>query len=395
MILKAINYQTIIRFVGNTLFLMFIFILLIDPTNNLFHKKDILFLLLVGFCLFFHKPDLSKIPHIIALFVSILIPWTFSVIEMRTIDLDYVFPVFKSIAPSILLLWIREFDLLKLSRIPTIWCCLIIDILFLSIIIFPETESIIYLFVSVDNETIIMSTRWFLGFKLFCMYLKSTVAMIIPLTYYFFLCVSWKRITWKAFIALFIICFYFMLSGTRSTILVPFFLLGLTIYASYRNHPKVNKYIYPILLIGGFILCLLIIILASDTQEISNTVKYGHLPSYTKLFEEHPSYLLTGQGPGAFFYSDGFNKYVMQTEWAYLELIRCFGICSVLIIGIFIYPLFAFWRNKEDILSFSIFGAYSVYLIVAGTNPLLLSSTGMLVLLISYSYREKIMVKSE
>lgn len=186
-----------------------------------------------------------------------------------------------------------------------------------------------------------------------------------------------------------------MLSGTRSTILVPFFLLGLTIYASYRNHPKVNKYIYPILLIGGFILCLLIIILASDTQEISNTVKYGHLPSYTKLFEEHPSYLLTGQGPGAFFYSDGFNKYVMQTEWAYLELIRCFGICSVLIIGIFIYPLFAFWRNKEDILSFSIFGAYSVYLIVAGTNPLLLSSTGMLVLLISYSYREKIMAKSE
>ncbi len=393
MILNNYNHQSIIKFIGNTLFLMLIFVIFIDPTNTIFHKKDILFILLTGFCFIFYKPDFSKIPHIIAMVLAPLIPWTFSVMKMSNIDIDYVIPVFKSISPVILLLWIRDFDLLRLSRFPVILCCLIMDILFLCILIIPETESAIYLFASIDNDTILMSRRWFLGVEFFCMYLKSTVAMLFPLTYFTHVCVTKGKQTYGAWIAFIIIFFYFMFSGTRSTMLIPFFLLGLCLYISYKNHPKAKWLFYPILFIGGIGFTTLLIALASDTQEASNLIKYGHISSYTSLFENTPAILLTGQGPGAFFYSDGFNQYVLQTEWTYLELVRWFGIFSLFIIGVFFYPLKIMWEHRSTPLTHSLFWAYIAYLVIAGTNPLMLSSTGMIAMLMAYSYSESITKK--
>jgi hypothetical protein len=48
------------------------------------------------------------------------------------------------------------------------------------------------------------------------------------------------------------------------------------------------------------------------------------------------------------------------------------------------------WKNFQNNLSYTLFWAYLAYLLIAGTNPLLLSSTGMVVLLIVYSYVEKL-----
>ena len=64
-----------------------------------------------------------------------------------------------------------------------------------------------------------------------------------------------------------------------------------------------------------------------------------------------------------------------ETEWSYMELLRCYGLFSLFIIGVLLYPLKNFWTQvrKDDFMA-GIFATYIVYLLVAGTNPLLLSS---------------------
>ena len=217
--------------------------------------------------------------------------------------------------------------------------------------------------------------------------------MILPMALYIYYCVTKGERTWSRWIACAIILFYFTFSGTRTTMLVPFFIIGITIYTTFKDNPKAKLFFYPILLIGGIMFLYLIFLLASDTHEASNLVKYGHIASYTELFENNPIYLLTGQGPGAYFYSEGFGKYVLQTEWTYLELVRWFGVFSILIVGVFFWPLITFWKYRSDNLTFSLLGAYLAYLIIAGTNPLMSSSTGMMALIIAYSYRDHIINK--
>lgn len=392
MLIKSIDitYPSIIRFIGNSLFLMLILVFLLDPANTILHKKDVIFILLTGFCIVFYKPDLTKLPYIGCLFAAILIPFLFSIIAMRNIDMEDVLPVFKAISPSILLLWIREFDLLKLSQMPVILACLIMDILFLVILIFPETEGPIYIFAAIESETVQMAHRWFLGIQMFCMYLRSTIAFTFVLTYLLYLCVSKEKRTIMVIIALAIVFFYFTFAGTRSSMLVPWFIAGIVCYAIYKDHPRAKLFFYPLLVIGGILFIILIVALATETDEVSNAVKYGHIASYANLFDRHPLYLIFGQGPGSYFYSDGFNKYVLQTEWTYLELLRWFGLCSLLIVGVFYKPLITFWKYRSNALTFSLFWTYAAYLIIAGTNPLMLSSTGMIMLLTAYSYQERI-----
>ena len=89
-------------------------------------------------------------------------------------------------------------------------------------------------------------------------------------------------------------------------------------------------------------------------------------------------------------YSEGFNKVVFKTEWTYLELVRNYGLFSLIIIGVFAKPLITMWKHRREAFCKCMFFAYLSYLLIAGTNPLLLSSTGMIVLLMAYSYEESI-----
>ena len=69
-----------------------------------------------------------------------------------------------------------------------------------------------------------------------------------------------------------------------------------------------------------------------------------------------------------------------------MELWRNFGVFAFFIIYTFLYPLVSLCRaalKNDEALVLAI--TYIVYLVIAGTNPLLLSSTGMLVLLTMFS----------
>lgn len=115
-----------------------------------------------------------------------------------------------------------------------------------------------------------------------------------------------------------------------------------------------------------------------EKAEISNNVKLGHIKSYFNHFKTMN--LLIGDGLGTSFYTEGFKSHAYITELTYFEMFRRFGVFgfSILLIWL-LYPLKVLYKNKE-ILSW-----YPVYLMAAGTNPLLFSSTGMLLLVFVYA----------
>lgn len=390
---KEKKKRPLTHIIGDILFFFLILVIMLDPTNTILHKKDIFFVITVGFCMCTIKPDWSKLPIILSLFCSISIPWIFSVISNKEAELDTIVALYKSISPIVLLLWIREFDLVRIARGPVIICCLIMDALFTIISIFPETESFIFLWSESKDYPIMMARRWFLGIEVFCMYLKSCISFVFVAIFYIYSFFNKSNRRSKRILYLAIILFAFSFSGTRSTMLLPVFLIGITAYYQYKDKKHAKYFMYPIITIIGIGFTTLLIALMTDTNEASNVVKYGHIPSYLSLFGEHPEYILFGQGPGTYFYSEGFNKIVNITEWSYIELFRNFGIFALVIICIFFKPLAVMWENKQDKLISCTFWAYLAYLLIAGTNPLLLSSTGMITLLMAYSYTEMLKKK--
>jgi hypothetical protein len=383
----TLDVNSILHNIGNVLFFLLIFVIMLDPTNTVLHKKDIIFVIVVFYNICFFKPDWSKLPLILAMFCAVAVPWIFSIILGVRIEDEDVIAVFKSISPTILLLWCNKYNLVSLSRGPVILCSLVVMVLYLVIMSIPDLEGVIYAFFIDKDEPILMSRRTILGVQIFGMYLKSIVSFLFVLTYYFY--VNFTKGTRKFTTVLFliIILFAFFVSGTRSTMIVPIFIFLVVGFKSFYKMKYAKYILYPLIIIIGITFIVGLYVMASEKDEYSNAIKYAHIGSYIELFCEHPIYLFTGEGPGSTFYSEGFGKVVKTTEWTYIELVRYFGVFSLIIIGVFYKPLVSLWKySKSNDFVKCMFWAYLAYLLIAGTNPLMLSSTGMIMLLMAYSY---------
>ena len=98
-----------------------------------------------------------------------------------------------------------------------------------------------------------------------------------------------------------------------------------------------------------------------------------------------PKTLLFGQGLGSYFYSSGFGTETSITELTYLEFIRNFGlIIAIIYYGLLLYPIRKLRNQTFKEMHFLIL-AYVAYLMICVSNPLLVSSSGMLVLAIVIS----------
>ena len=179
-----------------------------------------------------------------------------------------------------------------------------------------------------------------------------------------------------------------LLSGTRASMLavISIYVLNLIIWIYNLRLGKI--FAIPFFLIATFSIGLLLNNLISEKDEKSNEIKFSYLDSYTDLISNNTSIILFGQGAGSKFYTKTNHGLSYQTEWSYIEMFRMFGLFGFLIIvTIFYYPLFIIYKNRKSLKdAFSIMLGYFLYLLVGGTNPLLIGSTGMLVLLVAYTY---------
>ena len=385
------NIAVILRYLGgnfgNILLWIFLLLLMLDPTNTIFHKKDIVFCLVMAYNLIFLKPDLSKLPYVVIFICSVSIPYIISCMLMTPSDEDETLAIFKASAPVLLLFWVKNYDLVKLSRGPVVICCILSALAYIGMLMDPLVEKAVWAFMSATEFPVMMSRRTILGVELFTFYLKSFVSFLFVVAYYMLVLMNKTRLNILTILYMVFIIIAFIASGTRSTMLVPFFLFVVIAFKVYKNTKYMKYIMMPLVFFVAIAFIVVLVAAATETTENSNVVKYGHLASYLNLFDENPIYMLFGQGPGTSFFSEGFNQIVYKTEWSYLELIRSFGIFSLGIVFVFFKPLLTFWRGRnDDDFTYCMFWAYLSYLLIAGTNPLIMSSTGMITLLMASSY---------
>ena len=383
------------QLVGNGLFMLLVFLFVADPTNTIFGLKMVVFALLLGYNVLFFRAEWTQLRYFFLCSVALLVTWLFASLRGEIIDGGEVRAVFTAIAPLLLLPWIYRYDVLKLSVIPVVAVVCVVLFLYWLVVFVPRMEGIIYLYMCAHDHTIMLSRRVFVGFSMFGMYCKSTVAFlpVFALLLYRF----YTPVLRKAWVVVCVLLFVhlFLISGTRSTIVLPTFLALLIFFLFYRNKRYVNYVIYPSAMAMGLGFVAVLALLLMEVGEHSNMVKYAHLYSYKELFTENPIYLLLGQGPGTAFYTAGFNKMSLKTEWTYMELLRNYGIFSLLLLYAFVRPLASLLRLAcKDDEAMVLAVTYVVYLVIAGTNPLLLSSTGMLVLLTMFSYVRRCKTKA-
>jgi hypothetical protein len=106
-----------------------------------------------------------------------------------------------------------------------------------------------------------------------------------------------------------------------------------------------------------------------------NRVKLGHISSYVSQLT--PAKAIFGQGLASFYFSEGVQAVIPQTEVTPMDMARFFGIPLMLVL--FFFLLFPTSDRKayagENLTRVLIF---SLYLAISMTNPVLFNSFGLL-----------------
>ncbi|MCD7721023.1 MAG: hypothetical protein LUI09_02215 [Prevotellaceae bacterium] len=371
---------------GNVLFTLFFLVLMLDPTGTVLSVKDKVFALLVAYNLFFFRPSFRFFPHIVIVYVAVTCSFISGQLQGNEMDMDLAFSIYKAFIPLILLLWAHHYDFVRLTLIPALITALVVCAIYWLCSYDERLEGIIYEFMKAHDDMVMMSHRYLLGVKVFGIYYKSFVTLSFALFWFYYKIYNDRKRWYLTIFPVLIMTFAFLVSGTRATMLLPFFVMALVGYRSIGKLRRWKYAFYPALVLFALAFLVMIFVFASEKTESSNVVKYAHLTSFKDLFEQHPLYLLVGQGIGTRFYTIGFHSFTNKTEWTYLELLRQYGLFCLPILFTLLYPLRQMWRQRSDSFCFGIMGTYVAYLLVAGTNPLLISSTGMILVLCAYSF---------
>lgn len=351
--------------------------------------KDIAFILLTAGCAWtYRKIETRYVLLFISIYILFIATFLIGVSSDYLYDYGFTHELFLSFTPLILLLWIDKLDIVRAMTFPAVIISLFVIFITFAIFWFPDIEAWAYLYLDRKIGLIMMSNRYFLGIKFTNVFYRTLPLVIIPYSIYCYKYWFEKTSRYRNLLLTAIFAAALFFSGTRACMLSAILIFaGMPMLKLLRIKGGMLV-LYPIISLFAIGFCILLWMLMSETKEPSNLVKYGHLKSYLDFFDNNMSALLWGQGPGGMFYTEGWHTYVSQTEWTFIELIRYFGIPgAVWILAIFIYPCIVIYKKKNTLQYFLPFTiGYILYILVSGTNPLLISTTGMLALLAAYSY---------
>jgi len=254
--------------------------------------------------------------------------------------------------------------------------------LFLYVITFSDEALRGQLWVLGDTYTIFsLSERSYGSFTYQMVYFHSSPLMVVAVAYFCYqLLVSVGRARfWNTLMLLLNVC-GMLLSGTRNNmiagLLVP--LMVIAWYKGTKVRLAVAAALAVILSLGigyGVVEAML------SPEDVSNSVKLLYFRDYAAVFSSWPT-IMFGQGLGASFFSAALGTRVSITELTYVEFVRIYGVAMACIFFILLlYPL-RILRNPDARADHYLFLGYLGYLYLCTANPLLLSSSGMLVLAI-------------
>ncbi|TDH23327.1 hypothetical protein EXU57_17800 [Segetibacter sp. 3557_3] len=382
------------KFGINALLYPLVFVLLMDPADRIFRLKLPLFALIFGLWLL-EKIVTNKIKtkkdSLILILVYFLISVTgifVALVQNNFADQGFAFGFLKSLVVLVLLFLIDDYGLridTILIRASIVLPIMTVGVFFVFLYGSGAFIHQVFLFFAEENGAAAFSLRNFYGFELSMFFFKTSPLLVFPMGYYTHKLMKGEKPVLNTFLVVtFLITM--ILSGTRANILSAFLILIIIVFLGLAK--KRNK--FPLLLASMVMVYLVSLFISRATfakADVSQQAKTEHLDAYVQLFNNNPEYLIWGQGLGSVFYSRGFSNYVPQSELTYIDLIRMFGIPLGLVFILFtFYPVFSLLqllrRNKEVFYSLI---SFTAYLFIAGTNPLLISSTGMLAILAVFS----------
>ncbi len=381
------GWDGVVSFAGRTLLFLLLLVVMLDPSGSVLHAKNALFVLFLLFNVVFYKPEGKLVPYVLAPYVALVFSFTSSQMLSTQISWDFFLGMMKGFSMLFLLPWIHHYNVTGAAKASSVVLALVVIALYVAIVLVDGLDHAVWYFAKDHNNMIMIAERSFLGVTIYGMNYSSIITTVLPL--YLFLneaIVEGKR-KWRNGLCAVLLIAPFLVSGSRSTMLLPFVMVAGVVFMRLKDTRYAKLVIYPAVVLGVCFFVGLVVALASETSEESNFVKFGHLLSYREMWDLFPQYFILGQGTGAWIYSSGFRMCCPQTEWTYIELLRWCGVSCVFIFLTLLYPLAAF-RRLRDKCSVGVLLTYAVFLIIAGTNPLIVSSTGMAVILMAYSYVE-------
>jgi len=166
------------------------------------------------------------------------------------------------------------------------------------------------------------------------------------------------------------------LSGARGIVVVALaFLIAASIWlTSLRTRALIIMGLVAILVIGVPVLLTTTTLFSSE--EVSNAAKIGHFNSFLDALDL--SGALFGNGLGSYYFSSGKGVSTAHTELTPIDLARYFGIpMATAFYGLLLLPVGRLGRYSGDHFLFCF--AFLLFLVLSVTNPTLVNSYGMLV----------------
>lgn len=363
--------------IDSIIFLSFFSSILLDPSNQFLKIKYQVFLLVILWALTQKKTILEPIPRSTVTFVLLNITIAFQLILSGILNGANIFSMSTDALPALLfpaLLLFIDADrnrFIKYFYIGLIILLVFEWLLFINRLVYRIP--LIDWYATQGKDSMYYGIRDWGPLRLPMIYIKSCPLLI-------FLLGRWgekKRYLILSIIALLTI----IITGTRTNIIAAFLLFLLII-------KKRDRLLFKIASCGAAVIMVILwpkiwsflgsTFFAAD--DFSGNIKYQHLTSYLNLFRDKPSILLFGQGIGVPFFSQA-RGMTTNTELTYLEMVRRLGIPMA-----FTYFLFLLLPIRK--MDKKAIAPYLLYLIIAGSNPLLFSSTGMLAVVYAYLSRQ-------
>lgn len=357
---------------------------LLDPGNTLFHSKEVFFILVMVSGFFMLK---KPIPNGIVrkvLFISVFLPvWgiTIGFLIGNEFDFEIALGFAKALLFFISLLVLFPYGK-EYSQLFSM----------LTLLIIPLTGIIYYLYSiggpyliprQFGEDTLVVSRRSF-GPLLIdpVIFYKTCPLLVFGLSY---VLSTKSRIV--HIIGTCLIVGVLFISGTRANMLSGTIIILFHLY--HRSRKTLKHVLVLILILVAFIyLPYVLHDVFFAKGETSMDIKQGRINACVDFWVNNPTNFLLGSGIGSGFLTPEGFQYL--TENTYLEIIRYWGIllAPIVFITMLVGPIKLLFKYRKYLPEYAIyfFIAFSTYAFIeVPSNPLLISSTGMIVIVMAYS----------
>jgi hypothetical protein len=267
----------------------------------------------------------------------------------------------------------------------------VVVVAFALIIFLPDnavSQTVFGYLTSLEGKEGSFGTQSFDGLEVPWIYFSSTLFLVPAFVYYLFV----GRLL-RAGVILLALGLTFSKAGVTIALIFGAIYAGTVLLrrsvAGSPNGSKTHLRVWlqrfvPVIVVGGIAILIFLSLPSFSDNSTTAEVRIGHFQSVIDLFRNHASVLLIGQGAGVPFYSLGQSDYVQSFEIDYLNITRKFGLPWFIGYSAVVFytarRLIKTRQMEERAFGFALVSGY----LAAGTNPELLSSLFITLMILSY-----------